>query len=62
MLFWAIVFLVIAIVAGLLGFRDVAGIATQIAKILFFIFIILFLISLIYALFYHTPPPPPLGT
>ena len=60
MLTWAIIFLIIAIVAALLGFRDVAGLATQIAKLLFFVFIILFLISLIYALFYHTPPPTPI--
>jgi len=59
MLAWAIIFLIIAIVAALLGFRDVAGLATQIAKILFFIFIVLFLISLIYALFYNKPLPEP---
>jgi uncharacterized membrane protein YtjA (UPF0391 family) len=60
MLAWAIIFLIIAIVAGLLGFREVSGIATQIAKVLFFIFVILFLISLFYALYYHTAPPSPL--
>lgn len=57
MLAWAVIFLIIAIISGLLGFREVAGVATQIAKILFFIFIILFLISLVYALFYHIPTP-----
>ncbi len=55
MLTWAITFLIIAIIAALLGFRKVAGTATQIAKILFFLFLILFVISLIYGLFYHTP-------
>jgi uncharacterized membrane protein YtjA (UPF0391 family) len=60
MLAWAVIFLIIAIIAGLFGFRTVEGIAAQIAKILFFIFIILFLISLIYSLFYHTTPPAPL--
>jgi uncharacterized membrane protein YtjA (UPF0391 family) len=60
MLMWAIIFLVVAIIAALLGFRDVAGIATSIAKVLFFIFIVLFLISLIYALANHSTPPNPI--
>jgi uncharacterized membrane protein YtjA (UPF0391 family) len=41
MLRWAVVFFVVAIVAGLLGFTSIAGSSMQIAKILFFIFIIL---------------------
>ncbi|MBS3171100.1 DUF1328 domain-containing protein [Candidatus Woesearchaeota archaeon] len=40
-------FLVVAIVAALSGFRFIAGTADLIAKILFFIFIILFLYYLI---------------
>ncbi len=47
MLYWAFLFLIIAIVAGLFGFRNVEGVATQIAKVLFFIFIIVFIVSLI---------------
>lgn len=47
MLYWALLFLIVAIVAGIFGFRDVEGIATQIAKVLFFIFLVVFLISLI---------------
>ncbi len=47
MLYWALLFLIVAIVAGIFGFRDVEGIATQIAKVLFFIFVVVFLISLI---------------
>jgi len=47
MLTWAVIFLVIAIIAAMFGFRDVASIATQIAKVLFFIFLILFVVSLI---------------
>lgn len=62
MLTWAIIFFVIAIVTGLLGFREVSGLATQIAKFLFFIFVILFLISLIYSIYYHTTPPALLPT
>jgi uncharacterized membrane protein YtjA (UPF0391 family) len=41
MLNWAIILFVVAIVAGLLGFTKIAGSAMQVAKILFFIFIIL---------------------
>ena len=41
MLNWVVIFFVVAIVAGLLGFTKIAGSSMQIAKILFFIFIIL---------------------
>lgn len=47
MLYYALIFLVIAIIAGLLGFGAIAFAATGIAKILFFLFLVLFLISLI---------------
>ena len=47
MLSWAAFFLVIALIAGLLGFVGVAGASIEIAKLLFFIFIAIFLISLI---------------
>ena len=46
MLTWAVIFLIIAIIAAFFGFRDVEGVAILIAKILFFIFIVLFLVSL----------------
>jgi uncharacterized membrane protein YtjA (UPF0391 family) len=45
MLGWALTFLVIALIAALLGFGGVAGAAIGIAKIIFFVAIILFLIS-----------------
>lgn len=48
MLSWAIWFLIVAVIAALFGFRGVAGTATNIAKGLFFIFIVLFIISLIF--------------
>ena len=48
MLYWAAVFLVIALVAGVLGFGVIAGTAAGIAKILFFVFVILFLLSLVF--------------
>jgi len=47
MLGWTLVFLIVAIIAAILGFGLVANTATLIAKILFFIFLILFIISLI---------------
>jgi len=47
MLYWALVFLVIALIAGLLGFGVIAFAAADIAKIFFVLFLILFLVSLI---------------
>jgi uncharacterized membrane protein YtjA (UPF0391 family) len=48
MLYYAIVFFVIALIAAALGFGGIAGAATGIAKILFFVFLILFIASLIF--------------
>ena len=47
MLHYALVFLVVALIAGVLGFGVVAGTAAWIAKICFVVFLILFLISFI---------------
>ncbi|MBP0903678.1 DUF1328 family protein [Mariniflexile gromovii] len=47
MLRWTITFIILAIVAGILGFGGIAAGAASIAKALFFIFIFLFIISLI---------------
>jgi uncharacterized membrane protein YtjA (UPF0391 family) len=47
MLGWALTFLVIALIAGLLGFTTVAGAAMGIAKIVFFVFLVLFVVSAI---------------
>jgi len=47
MLSYAITFLVIAIIAAVLGFGVLAGTAMWIAKILFVVFLILFVISFI---------------
>jgi uncharacterized membrane protein YtjA (UPF0391 family) len=47
MLSWALTFLIIALVAALLGFGVVAGTAAWIAKVLFVVFLILFVVSLI---------------
>src|SRR5262249_51217568 len=47
MLRWAILFLVVALIAALFGFTDVAGTSVVAAKILFFVFLVLFVVSLI---------------
>lgn len=46
-LFWAIIFLVVALIAGLLGFTSLAGASLTIAKWLAVIFIVLFIIAVI---------------
>lgn len=46
MLSYTILFLIVAIIAGALGFGVVAGTAATIAKICFVIFLVLFLFSL----------------
>ena len=51
MLYWAAVFFVIAIIAAFFGFGSVAGGAASIAKVLLFLFLILFVLSLLTGLF-----------
>ena len=50
MLKWAAIFFVIAIVAAVLGFGGIAAGATEIAKILFFVFLVIFLVTLIFGM------------
>jgi uncharacterized membrane protein YtjA (UPF0391 family) len=50
MLNWVITFLVIALVAGLLGFGGIAGTSIEIAKVIFFIALVLFLVSAVVGL------------
>jgi uncharacterized membrane protein YtjA (UPF0391 family) len=47
MLGLALTFLLIALVAGLFGFGLIEGMSFAIAKVLFFVFLVLFIISLI---------------
>lgn len=47
MLYYSLMFLVIALIAGALGFGFVAFAAAGIAKVLFFIFLVMFVVSLI---------------
>ncbi len=46
-LFWAILFLIVAVVAGIFGFGMISGVSFTIAKWLAIIFVILFIISVI---------------
>ena len=50
MLKWAVIFLVISLIAGALGFTGIARGAATISKILFGVFLVLFLLFLILAL------------
>jgi len=43
MLKWAVIFLIIALVAAVFGFTDIAAASAGIAKVLFGIFLVLFL-------------------
>lgn len=54
MLTWVIIFLVISLLAGALGFSGLSETAGGIAEIIFFFFIILFLISLTLMLTHQT--------
>jgi uncharacterized membrane protein YtjA (UPF0391 family) len=47
MLHYALVFLVVALIAAALGFGGIAGAAAGVAKILFVIFLVLFVASLV---------------
>jgi len=47
MLHYALVFFIIAIIAALFGFGGIAAGAVEIAKVLFFVFLILFAVSLV---------------
>jgi uncharacterized membrane protein YtjA (UPF0391 family) len=47
MLYWTLIFLAVAIVAGVLGFGGIASTAAAFARVLFFIFLVLFAVSLI---------------
>ena len=50
MLGWVITFLVVALIAAILGFGGIAGVSIEIAKVIFFIAVVLFLVSAIVGL------------
>jgi uncharacterized membrane protein YtjA (UPF0391 family) len=47
MLSWTLTFLVIALIAAILGFGVLAGTAVYIAKVIFILFLVMFVVSLI---------------
>lgn len=51
---WALTFLIVALVAALLGFGFLAGMAAWMAKILFLVGLILFVV---FAVLGRRPPP-----
>jgi uncharacterized membrane protein YtjA (UPF0391 family) len=57
MLYYALMFLLVALIAGALGFGVVAFAAAEIARIVFFIFLVLFLVGLVSHLFRRTSNP-----
>lgn len=50
MLSWVVTFLIVALIAGILGFGGIAGASVEIAKAIFFIAVILFLVSAVVGL------------
>lgn len=48
MLRWALIFLIFALVAGVLGFWQLEGLAMWIAKVLFVVFLAIFLVALVF--------------
>ncbi|MFH1344888.1 MAG: DUF1328 domain-containing protein [Pseudomonadota bacterium] len=50
MLSWVVTFLIIALIAGILGFGGITGASIEIAKIIFFVALILFLVSAVVGL------------
>ncbi|MGI6209833.1 MAG: DUF1328 domain-containing protein [Anaerolineae bacterium] len=50
MLRWALIFLIVALILAVLGFTTLAGAAIDIARILFYVFLVIFVITLILGL------------
>lgn len=50
LLYWAVVFLVVALVAAFLGFGGIAGVAVEGARILFWIALVLLVVSVVLGL------------
>lgn len=50
MLRWSLIFLVVAIIAAALGFGGIAAGAAEIAKVLFYLFLAVFVVTLVLAL------------
>jgi uncharacterized membrane protein YtjA (UPF0391 family) len=57
MLGWAVTFLVVALIAAVLGFGGVAAVSVELARLVFWVFIVLFVVSLVYHLVTGRRPP-----
>jgi uncharacterized membrane protein YtjA (UPF0391 family) len=61
MLRWALGFLIVAIIAAIFGFGGIAAGASEIARVLFFFFIVFFLVSVVWGLITGRRPRPPMA-
>ncbi len=59
MMGWAVTFLIVALIAAVLGFGGIAGVAIEAAKLVFFVAIILFAISAVAGLLRGRSPTMP---
>ena len=57
MLYWTLVFFIISLIAALFGFTGIAVAAAGIAKILFFIFLVAFIVTVFLGIFRGRRPP-----
>lgn len=57
MLGWALMFFILALIAGILGFGGIAAVSVEIAQILFVLFLVLFAASLVIGLVTGRRPP-----
>jgi len=47
---WALIMLVVSLVAALFGFTDLAAASAEVARVLFYIFLVIFLVLLVLGL------------
>jgi uncharacterized membrane protein YtjA (UPF0391 family) len=59
MLSWAVTFLIVALIAAVLGFGGIAGVAIEAAKLVFFVAIVLFAVAALVGLFRGRAPTVP---
>jgi len=60
MLSWSLAFLIVAIIAGIFGFGGIAAGATEMAQVLFIVFLAMFVVSMVRGLVAerrHRHPP-----
>ena len=61
MLRWSLAFFIIAIIAAIFGFGGIAAGSAEVAKLLFFFFLVICAVSFVFGLFSgRRPKPPPL--